>query len=142
MKLLPVLSETRYRAAEIKLASWANMLPDDKVVHDDAADQHLIFLNGGNVPNEYSQVVGFTVYETEDATAVFTQAGPMCVLGFIRSEIPAFWQGGRYLLLEVNSQFGLKPCRHPFLDGWKNIFQTLPPLGRNYSLKRAVAVGG
>lgn len=91
-KLLPTLAERHHERAEEALARWGSVLREEGTDIGEF-QQHLIFLNGNNVPHEYSQVVGFTVYETNDTSAVFSQLGSLCILGIISEKDPHSWEG-------------------------------------------------
>lgn len=128
MKLLPTLPEAQHLAAESKLAAWANLLLIDEANPSSCSDQHLVFLNGENVPNEHSQVIGFTMYETDDTTAIFTQLGPVCAIGFIRSEVPNSWQGTE--IVPTGGEFPIRSQSVPssFHEWLKQYFSNISSL--------------
>lgn len=91
--LLPSLNEVHHEAADTALAEWAKVIRGLVIAAPAPFEQHLVFLNGKNVPHEHPAAVGFTVYETPDAAGVFSQLGPLCLLGFVKNQIPSSWQG-------------------------------------------------
>lgn len=93
-RLLPTLNDAHHEAANAALAAWSSRLLEQGGA-ECAYEQHWIFLNGQNVPHERSEVVGFTVYETDDAAGVFTQMGPICLLGLIHNACSSSWLGTR-----------------------------------------------
>jgi hypothetical protein len=48
-----------------------------------------------NFPEERSGIVGFTVCNAAGLTAVFSQLGPLCIIGVIDDESPLLWKGTR-----------------------------------------------
>lgn len=93
-RLLPMLSKDSHEDAEARRILWGNALLTE-LPATNQLDQHLLFLNGRNFPNEHYGVVGFTVCQTDTITAVFCQLGPLCILGVIRDTRPNDWKNTR-----------------------------------------------
>ena len=92
--LLQTLPGELHEQAEQRRLLWGNALLAESAPSVQN-DQHFLFLNGGNFPHERSGVVGFTVCHTESVTGVFSQLGPICVLGTVRDEQPDDWKNTR-----------------------------------------------
>lgn len=126
-QLLPSLQEIHHEKADEALARWGAVLREE-TSDADPFHQNLIFLNGENVPNEHSQVVGFTVFETCDAVGVFSQLGPICILGAISQEDPTNWHGA-----QIQPQGGCFPIAsqavpESFANWLSNYFQKIKEL--------------
>lgn len=93
-RLLPSLAPETHEAAEKVRCAWGRSLEASSAPVSQN-DQHLIFLNGKNFPGERSGIVGFTVCHTDGATAVFSQLGPICILGVIEDHRPNDWKSTR-----------------------------------------------
>lgn len=93
-RLLPSIPTEMHEVAEARRMEWSNALLDGKAPSSQS-DQHLLFLNGKNFPNERSGVVGFTVCSNRSITAVFCQLGTCCSVGILRDERPAAWRNTR-----------------------------------------------
>lgn len=50
----------------------------------EANDQHIVFLNGKNVPLERSDIVGFTLFQHGRDLATISFLGPIVIVGFVR----------------------------------------------------------
>jgi hypothetical protein len=93
-RLLPSLTETAQAVAHSKLDEWASDLLA-KTSRPNRNDQHLIFLNGNNVPFERAAVLGFTVCEVGQLVCIVSQLGSMLVVGIIAEPRPLAWKGTR-----------------------------------------------
>jgi hypothetical protein len=90
--LLPSIHEAQHQLADDALNAWAALLSGQSETLG-RFTQHVIFLNGKNVPHERHDIVGFTLYSSDVETAVFSQIGPVCVLGFIAGPSSGKWVG-------------------------------------------------
>lgn len=81
--LTPTLDEMYVDSADAALLEWKQALLGPASSHE-RHPQHLVLLNGRNVPHEHPGVVGFTAYNTDAATAIACQIGPVMFLGMIR----------------------------------------------------------
>jgi len=93
--LLPSLDKANHEAADMALAVWSKVLLGATHSAPAPFEQHIVLLNGKNVPYEHAQAVGFTAYETADTAGVMCQLGMTVVLGFVRSDRPDAWIGTR-----------------------------------------------
>ncbi len=93
-RLLPHLPSEVHERAEASRLQWGNALCAERAPSAQN-DQHILFLNGKNYPNEHSAIVGFTVCHTDSFTAVFSQLGPICVLGVLHDARPLAWKNTR-----------------------------------------------
>jgi|GEM_PF-7087581 len=115
-RLLPPIPEAAHANADQALAAWRSYLLQESP-DIDPYEQHLVCLNGGNVEFESSGVVGFTTYVVSDAVGVFSQLGPICLLGFIRNDIPEAWH--RTCIAPGNGTLGtLSPRVPPSFRDW------------------------
>jgi hypothetical protein len=92
--LLQSLPIDLHEQAEERRVLWGKALLSE-LAPTDQNDQHWLFLNGSNFPHEHPAIVGFTVCHTESLTGVFSQLGPVCVLGTLRDEQPLDWKNTR-----------------------------------------------
>lgn len=93
-RLLPSLPSELHEEAEERRLAWGKSLLAESAPSTQN-DHHLLFLSGANFPCEHIAAVGFTVCHTESLTAVFSQLGPLCILGTLRDEKPLDWKNTR-----------------------------------------------
>ena len=123
-QLLPTLPpNTREQAEGVRIAWGAAINRRSASVGQN--DQHVLFLNGENFTGERSGIVGFTVCHTEHLTAVFSQLGPLCVVGVIEDKQPADWKNTT--VQSLGGKFHVTRQRLPehFADWLKRYFAAI-----------------
>ena len=77
----PQISFDKHEICEQALARWADVLLINNPI---AADNHIVFLNGENVPHERSDMSGFAIFHDELNLVVVSILGSILVLGFVK----------------------------------------------------------
>lgn len=90
-ELLPSLPSNTHQQAEGVRNEWGAAI-QRRSASVSQNDQHVLFLNGENFSGERCGIVGFTVCRTEHLAAVFSQLGPLCVVGVIEDQRPSDWK--------------------------------------------------
>lgn len=74
------VSEAQHSMCNAALTRWSAFLLAGEL---HKRDQHVVFLNGANVPHERADTVGFAMFNDAANLAVVAILGPLMVIGFI-----------------------------------------------------------
>ena len=123
-QLLPALPSNAHEQAECVRNEWGAAI-QQRSASVSQNDQHVLFLNGENFSGERSDIVGFTVCHTAHLTAVFSQLGPLCVVGVIEDQRPADWKNT--MVQSLGGKFHATQQRLPehFADWLKQYFAVI-----------------
>lgn len=91
-KFVPAIESDSHKEAETALNVWKDFLMGNR---NDVGifKQHIIVLNGENFPHEYSNAVGFTIFQKNGILTTHALMKHFIILGFIQESSSLEWEG-------------------------------------------------